>query len=178
MRTRRVYAFLYFIFRKQRKSFLTRSVKPQTFFFLKLIPNFNGKRRKMQHWLLKINLHPCLWAYFAVNGSYDANRLTESVKKQIQGCCCDIYRHCDSYEDRNENMTYLASQLTKWHNQKRAVIFFQTRETCRHKTCLCYILCLRRSQSFVPSVTLGPARRLLYPWPAALLMGTRSNRAS
>lgn len=88
-----------------------------------------------------------------------------------------IYRHCDSYEDRNENMTYLASQLTKWHNQKRAVIFFQTRETCKHKTRLCYILCLRRSQSFVPSVTLGPARRLLYPWPAALLMGTRSNRA-
>ena len=72
-----------------------------------------------------------------------------------------IYRHCDSYEDRNENMTYLASQLTKWHIQKRAVIFFQTRETCKHKTRLCYILCLRRSQSFVPSVTLGPARRLL-----------------
>lgn len=67
-----------------------------------------------------------------------------------------IYRHCDSYEDRNENMTYLASQLTKWHNQKRAIIFFQTRETCKHKTRLCYILCLRRSQSFVPSVTLGP----------------------
>lgn len=61
-----------------------------------------------------------------------------------------IYRHCDSYEDRNENMTYLASQLTKWHNQKRAVIFFQTRETCKHKTRLCYILCLRRSQTFVP----------------------------
>ena len=77
-----------------------------------------------------------------------------------------IYRHCDSYEDRNENMTYLASQLTKWHNQKRAIIFFQTRETSKHKTRLCYILCLRRSQSFVFSVTLGPARRLL-PVPLA-----------
>lgn len=60
-----------------------------------------------------------------------------------------IYRHCDSYEDRNENMTYLASQLTKWHIQKRAIFFFQARETCKHKTRLCYINSLSQTVSVV-----------------------------
>ena len=116
----------YFIFRKQRKSFLT-ICKTTNVFFLKLIPNFNGKRRKMQHWLLKINLHPCLWAYFAVNGSYDANRLTESVKKQIHGCCgafIAIVIHM-----KTEMKTWLTSHLSLPNDiTRKELSFFSRRE--------------------------------------------------
>ena len=111
MRTRRVYAFLFHI--PEAAEVISHAICKTTnvFFFLKLIPNFNGKRRKMQHWLLQINLHPCLWAYFAVNGSYDANRLTESVKKQIHGCCCGAFIAIVIHM-KTEMKTWLTSHLS------------------------------------------------------------------
>ena len=80
-----------------------------------------------------------------------------------------IYRHCDSYEDRNENITYLASQLTDWHNQKRAIIF--SRREKHVNINLVFVI-------FFVSDGLRPLSHVTRDDFSILLTGTRSSRAS